>query len=535
MSSTSSAIQLTANKQGIFEQLLQSSQLRAVIDFTAEQNGYRFDTLEGLIGPSSDSVVRKNATKSKILDAVSRSHCYFLVDKFMPTIETSQAYIDSDVSGKQSFTPQSRSVQVNLHIDNAASYIADQYVELETNAPKDEIKTTNPNYNVNNRYRYCAKPGIRVFKSVSLKLLQRDNETYTSDDIALWEQTHLKKDAKAAWNRCICHDEGIDAIQYNTVLEVDQVFKFKTGYQTYKKEQAGLHMFIPLHFFFNRCIGNALMIANIDKAIFTYQFELESVTNIVKGMTPGATLEDPDVIFDLPALNIKRFKIWTRHIYMGDEFVKILAGFNKFQLMRMFTQQVEQSSAVEDSVKLRNLRYAMEYIVLGVRPTSNLTSFDNWYKFCKLEERCVPMVLVDESAPGVFNHLAIEPAHLAIPSNVFKFAWFTNMGEEIDKSGEYTTWDTFKNYNVYNLSQNVLGGLTSSKEQCSGVQSWTSKPNDKCLSGFLNLSKCREVRFHWRDVDNFVSDSNPVQIVFSGHSINLFNIRDGNAAKYVLT
>lgn len=227
--------------------------------------------------------------------------------------------------------------------------------------------------------RYCALPGVRIFKKVELRSDQLLIDDYTPDDVLAYSKFFIHADQRVGWNRCNGQQEIRDASYIANGFT--GFLSYTDGPQTPKFYQEGFAMLVPLQFWFCRDAANALLNDLIPNSQRTVTCELAPLGNIIQALKIGPTNLNSDLVTtDLPFSKLGiEVELYVNNLYVNPEVHDIFASRVGFSLIRVHRRQINQLQSNKDSFLLDHLKFPAEYLMVGVRSRILATDFDRWW------------------------------------------------------------------------------------------------------------------------------------------------------------
>ena len=227
--------------------------------------------------------------------------------------------------------------------------------------------------------RYCALPGVRLFKKVELRSDQLLIDDYVPDDVVAYSKFFVRADQRVGWDRCNGQQETREAT-YPSIGFTGRLL-YNDGAQTPKFYQEGFDMYIPLQFWFCRDAAHALLNDLIPNSQRTITCELAPLGDIIQALTTGpSTFADDLIPTPLPFSKLPiEVELYVNGLYVNPEIHDIFASRVGFSLIRVHRRQVNQLQNNMDSFLLDQLKFPAEYLMVGVRSRTLVNDFDRWW------------------------------------------------------------------------------------------------------------------------------------------------------------
>jgi hypothetical protein len=168
--------------------------------------------------------------------------------------------------------------------------------------------------------------------------------------------------------------------------------EYLDGFQTPKGSHDALTVMVPLLFWFNKDPRLSIPSVAIPYGQRFITLTLASSEELVELVTPpGASGSDEGV---LPTLAIDSCCLLINNIFVNPEVHSIFIKRIGFSLVRVHRIQRNRVDKDTDNVLLNNLKWPIEYMFVGLRPTENVSmkpqpdnvSLQRWHKFSKVSE-----------------------------------------------------------------------------------------------------------------------------------------------------
>jgi len=401
-------------------------------------------------------------------------------------------------------------LEFKCQVDNACSYLSEQFVFFETHKPEYDA-TAHPGIDTERiRYRYAALPGLRLFENVTMRLCDDPLfDEYNIDQARFFNVQCISERAREKWNECLGHDNEVEGKAELRDFEVDWIQKFRIGNQTYKADQPGLKLMIPLLFQHSTALGNALQIDSLQSKGLGFRIKLAPLGNIVKSVLIGDEPTDPDVDLKLKPLQIKNIVLYSRFYNFDDAVYNALIETASLKMYK--TSRVEYSNRLKvnkDILQLKFTRYACEFLNFAIVKMNNCNDFDHWYKFGYYDEipkaLAIPAVRLIAGVPTLYS----AGINLHNRRNVIdKFAISnattrqnTNTTHREEHYDIVSTYDQFK----YCQEQGTRYYASNKYDNDYGTYAFAAKPGlTNALTGLFSFTINREFKLEYKLIEDF--------------------------------
>jgi hypothetical protein len=369
---------------------------------------------------------------------------------------------------------------------------------------------------------------------------------------------------------------GVVAAPVSPAITARKLMSVVSGYQTPQFQQPALDLWIPLIFWFNRDsrlsipsvsipYGQRFITVNVEQQanlLFTAPGNLfmrltveEQVSTLVSGGSAAALgvgvvnryVTQTPVLADNSNIDTTQqfglMELYINNIFMNPEIHDIYIRRIGFSLIRVYRQQVNREAVSADSVLLSQLKWPIEYMFVGMRPTFNISAsnpnqYRDWHRLTLQSDNVLETVAQSDSTVMIDNAAAFNTA----TDQQKKRSSSRQTCEKLYFPSSTLTVDTLQiqahGINIFD----VIGQAFFRDYEC-----WTfgganiNTPEDEgaylvdfCLypgtyqpSGHINVSRARE--FHLNFTSSYVSTASTADLIVVATAINFLLISDGSA------
>ena len=263
-----------------------------------------------------------------------------------------------------------------------------------------------------NLFRWCSYPGERILKNVKFEVNGNPLDEYNTDATNFHREFLVQPNKEVGWDRCM----GQEAVDNGVVDQPNWVgsgvssadityrnlVQSKSGAQTPTGVKTGqLELFVPLLFWCNKDPRLSVPSVAIPYGQRFINIELAQQSELVDIVGRGdyggdskylTSTVDAGGKLDFPGSNaLAKIELYINNIFVNPEvhniFIKRI-GFTLIRVHRKQNQSVDSSS--ENSILLQNLKWPIEALFVGVRPSNyaptsagdnRRANLHNWYKF----------------------------------------------------------------------------------------------------------------------------------------------------------
>jgi hypothetical protein len=384
--------------------------------------------------------------------------------------------------------------------------------------------------------RWCDYPGERLLQSVKFDVNGNPLDQYNSDATVFHRQFMVQPNKKLAWDRCMAQQVPKEAVLLDSAaLPAARQVKLQVleGPQTPivptpTVELQGLTMFIPLLFWCNTDPRLSVPSVAIPYGQRFINLQLASAAQMTGYQLRGAGV-DANITFSAPS--ISQIYLYINNIFVNPEIHKIFIKRIGFTLIRVHRQQVLSTQTPEAELLLQNLKWPIETLFVGFRPTAQKSSLADWHKFTKVSHDIEDLPILSGAAyvAGPPIAVATTQAQAEIESHAKTIDRLTVSAHGIYLYNDIPA-DFFNSYTCY-----TFGGphINSPSDEGALMIPFNLYPGSYQPSGHVNISRAREFYFKYSSsvIGSLDASGSPIQGELSilGKAINFLLISDGSA------
>lgn len=432
---------------------------------------------------------------------------------------------------------------------------------------------------VRNWVKYCDYPGLRLLRGVRFTVNGNPLDSYTSNVSTFYLNFLIPSDKLDGFKKLIGQEVPIDA--FSSVLSTSgskplpalgpdstdtsrRLGHVLDGPQTPKALQPQQVWMIPHWFWFCKDTRLAIASVSIPYGQRFIEWDLE-VQNKIQYVVPGTDIfirqfvpavagptGTPAQTITVPYLvpgstistgtnngAIAETTLFINNLFMQSEVHDIFIDRVGFSLIRLHRFQNVLLNAEYTEVLLNQLKWPIETIYSGVRPSENTAdnagSAVNWYKYGRVtnNQSSVAQAAYDSAVggPGVVN----SNTQLSISDTLFYDTLAPVCSTLKVESHGNTLWQELPVlfYNAYAPFQFGGANVITPKDDGVMMVNFALYPGSYQPSGHLNISRSREFHFDVQSTSIAgvpqISSSLPAELVVYGVAINFLLISDGSA------
>jgi hypothetical protein len=325
--------------------------------------------------------------------------------------------------------------------------------------------------------------------------------------------------------------------------------KFLDGPQTPKPTQPSLEIWNKLRFWFNEDARLSIPSVSIPfgqrfititlaaQALLAFEYPglyLKTVNSAAGPPVTRATTYNP--VYQagtLTTITISNIELYVNNIFVNPEvhdiFIKRI-GFTLIRVYRFHTQVVNTST---DDKQLSQLKWPVEYIMLGLRPSWNIKSTNqnqwrDWHRMHKvMTAQCRDTTFIEtNTAAGTTAAYTtsisnIDPDNFYVPLATVDTLTVTAHGINI--------FDNFSHIFFNQYMPHHYGGASLVTPNDIGALfiNFALFPKSYQPSGHLNISRARE--FFVKYTSRYVTSTTPADLLAVATCINFLLVTDGSA------
>jgi hypothetical protein len=490
---------------------------------------------------------------------IERTHVLFTNAHFKPFVAIGYEYNKVNTGAG---TVQLGS-EVQFSIPQFGDFFADMVLRVSLSAPEVTYPGTAPPVYDRPTVAWAEYPGERLLKKVAFEVNGNPLDSYTSDAIVMHRKFAVQPNKEVGWKRCVGQELPKEGWMDNdqSAANIDHRLKVAVcdGAQTPKTKQTGLDMLIPLLFWCNKDPRLA-----VPSVAIPYGQRFINITLASKDEMVGRQYRGAGVAGDssLTTPTISNMSLYINNIFVNPEIHKIFIRRIGFTLIRVHRQQSIATSLADHEILLQNLKWPIECMFVGLRPSSQKTNLRDWHKFTEVTETTysVPTVglgsgglvdlsEVDYDATGVGGAAdALDFTTVTIATGVAGTSQLRVEFDPVADASSATALVSTKTIDRLTVSAhgiNLYNDLPADFFNCYTPYTYGGPhirtPDDEGVvmipfnlypgtyqpSGHVNVSRARE--FYIRFISSVIGQATPGELVVIASAVNFLLISDGSA------
>jgi hypothetical protein len=456
-----------------------------------------------------------------------------------------------------------------------------------------------------NFVRYAEYPGQRLFKKVKFEVNGNPLDEYTSEALIYHQKFCIGPHKMLGWKRLVGQEVPVEAYTdllsikdnsnfpypvadlqdvngdsakgapVNSASTTRKYMQVVNGPQTPQLEQPALDLWIPLIFWFNKDprlsitsisipYGQRFILIDIEQQnniLFTAPGNLFlrltveqqisastdmgtmhaiGVQNVKKWVTLTPVLAENSVVNS--AQVIKTMELYTNNIFVNPEIHDIYIKRIGFSLIRIHKFQTNRVSSATENLLLSSLKFPVETIYIGLRPTVNVAAtnpnqYRDWHRLTHLVDNVIEVTAKAQvdvmTEDAIAFNAASEKHKLASSQQVVERIVYPSYHETVDtlqlQAHGINIFNTFKSAFFRDYMPYTFGGINIASTEDPGalMMNFCLHPGTYQPSGHINVSRARE--FYLEYVSSYVTPNSPADLLTLAHAINFILISDGSA------
>jgi hypothetical protein len=484
---------------------------------------------------------------------VQLTHMFYMERSYSVNVAVGTEYFKATKKG----TSQAFGSTVTFELQQLASFIHDCVVHVQFgaigtppvvtgNATQDAINLYNNRHLVNPanplqqiKYRYTDFPGIKLFKSVKMKINTDILDEYKTDDVLFIHNTKVEPSRRLAWNTGMGQSPTISGTAFHRYSEVLEDKQIRVSAQCPRTYQPALDLWIPLLFWFSEDVGLSFPSSSVTNGQRYVEIDLCELSDIIQAVdvaavtsndafnlagnqsVPASTLYSTVGVTQPSSLPINKIELYMNNIFVRPEIEQAFQRSLSYSLIRVHKRQTMLLNVSQKEILLNQLVYPIETITFGFRPTANNSDFEKWHRFNTATSNTFRLISSEEG----------DPTTLPTPiDNIIglTYQYFTsspvidNISVAMKGNFLYTniTPSFFNTYTTY------ARAVTSPSDQGVYLLSFAFNPKNYNPNGHFNISREREMTLNYEST--VISRTNPTEFIASAKCIAFLLVTNGS-------
>lgn len=298
--------------------------------------------------------------------------------------------------------------EVTFSIPQFGDFFADMVMYVNIAAPT--VSTTETVDAKIPTVQWCNYPGERFSQETRFEVNGNPLDKYSDDCTVVHRHMFVQPNKQTAWKKCMGQEIEKDAyIPYDAASAPGDYYvrqKITDGNQTPKQSLPALEMFIPFLFWFCKDVRLAIPSVAIPNGM-----RFITVKTATKDQMIGTTARGGGSLPTVSEPVITNMTLYINNIFTNPEVHQIFMKRVGFSLIRVYKYQTQAVSLAENEILLQQLKWPIEALFVGFKPTTQATSPVNWDKFTYI-------TTASKSVPGRVASITV-PTHTAAPTTPY--------------------------------------------------------------------------------------------------------------------
>lgn len=465
--------------------------------------------------------------KQPTLKDIEKTHVLFFTTHFKPFVSMSFEYIKVMPNNKASCGKK-----VKFNIPQYGDLFHDMCLHVKIDSPT----ITNKDPLITPSFNYCDFIGERLLESVQFEINGNVLDKYDHHAMNFRRLFFVSENIKTSYYRCVGQElpeesylNQLKGFQNSTPDNYRVKLDVCLGNQTPKETLDTVELFIPLCFWFNLDPRLSIPSIAIPSGQRFIELDLAEQTSLI-----GYNLRGGSLIPVIADLNFSEFNLYVNNIFLNPEIHNIFLQRIGFTLIRIHKIQKFTANKSEDTILLKDMKFPIESLFIGMKLKSNENSLSNWHHFSKISstEKDLPNVLAYyENSGNVLNDFAdIEKPQITVNQKISTIDTISLTAHGV-KIYETMPSGFFNQYTSYRYGGQSLG---APKDDLGAMFiPFCLYPGSYQPSGHINISRAREFYLKYKSsVDsgvNVINRNNNGTLIILASALNFLLIHDGSA------
>lgn len=451
-----------------------------------------------------------------VLSAINKTNLIHVYSEYRQSIQIANEYVKH-----QSMKTVNWGGDATFELTDIGHFWSDMVVNIKIGSMGVDISDRDLIVTAD-KYFYCDYPGVRLLESVEMTVDGNPIDKYTSDDVLFYQNFEVPPHKRTAWNRCIGQEQPKVGYKYYDNDAVREQTFILNGPQTLRPYQPELDLWIPLQFWFNKGIENALCSGGTattsgQRYITIKLAKVTDIVNKVKydGTSDGVEFQPPPIL---------SCSLYVNHVIINSDIYDIFLDTIYFTVARLHHSMSVVVNNPTDSIWLNQFKYPTEHLYCGFRPLSQKVSFDGWYKFTRFNPKSIMAPILyyrkNSAAARVIGVPLVYDDSLPVVDSMG-----VSLGGKDRRLYDMTS-TTF--YNGFTPLRD--GAIVAPDDPGMFLIQFNQKQLGNDITGFIDLSKIRNMHIDY--TSSFIDVDNMAELVVSSRAINFLVISKTMSIKF---
>jgi len=300
---------------------------------------------------------------------VSKTHLMFVREIFQPHVAMTSEYVKVMPEGGRS--------AVNLDgaegADRQLEFVLPSYGHFTSDiAFHIKLPQVGPGSG-STFYRWASLPGVRILREVSFLSDRVTIDSYDADDVVFHNKFRVPADRRPAWERMVGQEETKLATYFNRNGWTGE-HAYRDGLQTPKTQHLAADLWVPANLWMCESVASALPSSLIPASQRRVVVSLEALSKMLFASDGCGT----DLTQDLSNVKVE-VAMYVNCLFTNPEVAAIFQERVGVSMIRVHRSQTTRLVRDSGSVLMNNLKWPLEYVMLGARDIENASSHDRWH------------------------------------------------------------------------------------------------------------------------------------------------------------
>ena len=309
------------------------------------------------------------ANTSPTFADIARTHILYVRESFHPHVALTSEYVKVQPSGGDRRVVLDGSVGASRALEFVLPSYGHFISDIAFNIKLPTIGTGRGS----TYYRWAAYPGVRLLQEVSLRSDRVEIDRYDAEDAVFHGKFRVPDDRRPAWERMVGQEETRTATVFNRNGWTG-VVPYRDGLQTPKKQHLAADLWVPAQLWMCETVASALPTSLIPTSQRIVRLDFEALERMVYAEDGCDTAVD----LDLTGVTVE-VEMYVNCLFTNPEVAAIYHSRVGFSLVRVHRGHTARITANTGAVRLNNLKWPLEYIMVGARDADNSSAADRWH------------------------------------------------------------------------------------------------------------------------------------------------------------
>jgi hypothetical protein len=329
---------------------------------------------------------------------IERTHILFMNAHFKPFAAIGYEYNRTQV--------QSGAARLGAEVQFSIPQFGDFFNDMVLHIKLSQVTAANAAYYDNplanpargaELVRYADYLGQRLVKNVKFQVNGNPLDEYDSDVYNMHQKFFVTPNKRTGWNRNMAQENALQGFSNvggaagGRGAGVRQGLEFFNGPQTPKAVQPAVEMWVPLIFWFNKDPRLAIPSVSIpygQRFINVLFANTNEILQHAHAFDPALDNPATNPIITAPTIDVA--DLYINNIFVNPEIHDIFIKRIGFSLIRVHRRQVVRTTKANDNILLNQLKWPIETLYVGLRPTENIDTqspkmLQGWDEYADIE------------------------------------------------------------------------------------------------------------------------------------------------------